>query len=135
MNAVDTNVLLYSHDFRDPRKQAIAAALISSLNSGVLIWQVACEFVAASNKLKLKQAVTHDPWDELRSLELLWATLTPSWPSLYRAESLLGRFSLSHWDALLIAVCLDHGIDCLYTEDFSAYSAIDGMKIINPFLP
>lgn len=82
MNAVDTNVLLYSHDFRDPRKLAIAAALISSLNSGVLIWQVACEFVAASNKLKLKQAVTHDPWDELRSLELLWATLTPSWPSL-----------------------------------------------------
>lgn len=25
MNAVDTNVLLYSHDFRDSRKQAIAA--------------------------------------------------------------------------------------------------------------
>lgn len=121
--------------FETPANRLSRLTLISSLNSGVLIWQVACEFVAASNKLKLKQAVTHDPWDELRSLELLWATLTPSWPSLYRAESLLGRFSLSHWDALLIAVCLDHGIDCLYTEDFSAYSAIDGMKIINPFLP
>ena len=81
MNAVDTNVLVYSHDFRDPRKQAIAAALISSLNSGVLIWQVACEFVASSNKLKLKQVVSYDPWDELRSLAALWATVTPNWPS------------------------------------------------------
>lgn len=135
MNAVDTNVLLYSHDFRDPRKQAIAAALVSSLNSGVLVWQVACEFIASSNKLKLKQVVSYDPWDELRSLAALWATVTPNWPSLSRAESLLSRFSLSHWDALLIAVCLDHGVACLYSEDFTGYPVIDGMRIVNPFAP
>ena len=69
MNAVDTNVLLYSHDFRDPRKQTIAKTLIGNLASGTLIWQVACEFVASSHKLKLKKVVSHDPWKEIRILE------------------------------------------------------------------
>lgn len=45
MNAVDTNVLLYAHDSRDPAKQTIAIALIESLTEGILLWQVACEII------------------------------------------------------------------------------------------
>jgi len=48
MNAVDTNVLIYVNDPRDPVKQALAASLVSSLTDGVLVWQVACEYLAAS---------------------------------------------------------------------------------------
>lgn len=135
MNAVDTNALLYSHDFRDQRKQAIAQTLIGNLASGALDWQVACEFVASSHRLKLKNVVSHDPWKEIRVLEGMWSTIVPNWPSLARAESLTTRFSLSHWDAILIAVCLDNGVTCLYSEDFSAYSSIDGMRIVDPFIP
>jgi predicted nucleic acid-binding protein len=51
MNAVDTNVLIYAHDPRDPVKQNKATALIASLTDGVLLWQVACEYIAASRKL------------------------------------------------------------------------------------
>jgi predicted nucleic acid-binding protein len=51
MNAVDTNVLIYAHDPRDPVKQNQAVALIASLTNGVLLWQVACEYVNASRKL------------------------------------------------------------------------------------
>lgn len=47
MNAVDTNVLIYVHDPRDREKQATADALVRSLIDGVLLWQVACEFIAA----------------------------------------------------------------------------------------
>lgn len=50
MNAVDTNVLLYAHDPRDPDKQATAAALLQSLTDGVLLWQVACEYLVVTNK-------------------------------------------------------------------------------------
>jgi predicted nucleic acid-binding protein len=50
MNAVDTNVLIYAHDPRDPAKQNKAVTLIASLTDGVLLWQVACEYVAASRK-------------------------------------------------------------------------------------
>ena len=51
MNAVDTNVLIYTHDPRDPAKQNKAVALVASLADGVLLWQVACEYIAASRKL------------------------------------------------------------------------------------
>jgi predicted nucleic acid-binding protein len=44
MNAVDTNVLFYAHDSRDPTKQKIAAEVIASLTDGALLWQVACEY-------------------------------------------------------------------------------------------
>ena len=52
MNVVDTNILFYSHDPRDPVKQAVASSLIASLRPGVLLWQVVCEFVASSRKLE-----------------------------------------------------------------------------------
>ena len=37
MNAVDTNILIYVNDPRDPLKQKIAASLIPSLTEGVLV--------------------------------------------------------------------------------------------------
>ncbi len=48
MNAVDTNILIYTHDPRDEVKQAVAVALVGTLPDGVLLWQVACEYVAAA---------------------------------------------------------------------------------------
>jgi predicted nucleic acid-binding protein len=51
MNAVDTNVLIYARDKRDPVKQQKACALTAKLKDGALLWQVACEFIAASRKL------------------------------------------------------------------------------------
>ncbi len=37
MNAVDTNILMYVNDPRDPVKQEIAASLVSALTDGVLL--------------------------------------------------------------------------------------------------
>ena len=46
MNALDANVLLYAHDPRDPAKQDRAVEVIASLTDGVLLWHVACEYLA-----------------------------------------------------------------------------------------
>ncbi|MEA2337506.1 MAG: hypothetical protein QOE82_1513 [Thermoanaerobaculia bacterium] len=52
MIAVDTNVLIYACDQSEPRRQTIALDLIAASTQGVLLWQVACEFLAASRKLR-----------------------------------------------------------------------------------
>jgi hypothetical protein len=52
MNAVYTNVLIYAHDPRDPRKQGLAVSLIQSQVDGALLCQVACECLSASRKLE-----------------------------------------------------------------------------------
>ena len=61
-------------------------------------------------------------------------TALPSWKVLDRAMSLLRRYSLAYWDAMLIAACLEAGVEILYSENFSGYREIDGLKIVNPFV-
>jgi len=51
MIALDTNVLIYCCDSRDPRRQEIALDLVAGTTDGISPWQVACEFIAASRKL------------------------------------------------------------------------------------
>ena len=55
-----------------------------------------------------------------------------TWQVIDRAESLMNRFSLSHWDSMIVAACLEANVQTLYTEDFG-YSTIDELAIINPF--
>jgi hypothetical protein len=57
MIAVDTNVLIYACDQADPKRQKVALDLITNAEDGVLLWQVACEFISASRKLH-KQGFT-----------------------------------------------------------------------------
>lgn len=133
MNAIDTNVLLYAHDSRDPAKQAIAIELIESLDNGVLLWQVATEYLAASRKLAPLGYDYKQAWQDIRDLRKVWHTILPSWNILDRAELLLIRYSLSFWDAMIIAACLDADVTRLYSEDFGAYLQIDDLEIVNPF--
>ncbi|MSS69861.1 MAG: PIN domain-containing protein [Candidatus Latescibacteria bacterium] len=133
MNAVDTNVLLYAHDARDAAKQATAVSLIRSLTDGVLLWQVACEYISASRKLESLGYNRQQAWQDINDLRQLWTTVLPSWDVLNEAQQLLGRYNLSLWDAMIIAACLKQNISRLYSEDFDAYPKIDGMEVINPF--
>ena len=133
MNAVDTNVLIYSRDPRDPRKQSAANALLTSLPDCVLLWQVACEYIAASRKLgqlgyDLEQAMA-----DLSDMRVAWRTVLPSWAVMDVAESLLKKYSLSFWDALLVAACLEAGVKRLYTEDFGDALGAEGLEVVNPF--
>ena len=133
MNAVDTNVLIYAHDPRDPSKQKAADALVQSLVDGILLWQVACEFISASRKLAPFGFDRDRAWREIQRLHRVWTLKLPSWAVIETAQQLLGAYSLSIWDAMIVAACLDGGVTRLYSEDFDAYSNIEGLSLINPF--
>ena len=133
MDAVDTNVLVYAHDTRDPTKQAIAISTIESIDEGVLVWQVACEYLAASRKLAPLGYNQSDAWRDVRDLMNIWSTLLPSMAVLDAAEGLLAQYSLAFWDAMIIGACVEGNIARLYSEDFSGYSQIEGLDVVNPF--
>src|SRR4051812_7056320 len=118
MNAVDTNVLLYVHDPRDARKRSIAAGLIESLSEPVLLWQVGCEFIAAARKLSAFGFGPEDAWRELQELLDEWALAVPKLSTWESAMRLLSSYSLSFWDAMIAAACLEARVDSFYTEDF-----------------
>jgi predicted nucleic acid-binding protein len=50
-----------------------------------------------------------------------------------RCFSLHSCFSLSHWDAMLLAACKEAGVTTLYSEDMDAGTNYDGLTIVNPF--
>jgi predicted nucleic acid-binding protein len=52
---------------------------------------------------------------------------------LERTFEFTRRFSLSHWDSLLLAACAEVGVDRLYTEDMSDGANYGGVTIVNPF--
>jgi predicted nucleic acid-binding protein len=132
MNTVDTNILIYVNDPRDPVKQGIAVSLVSALTEGVLLWQVASEYLAASRKLEPLGYDRAQAYQYIRDLQQVWYTALPTWSVIDRAENLMSRFSLSHWDSMIVAACLEASVQTLYSEDFG-YSNIDGLRIVNPF--
>jgi len=134
MNAVDTNVLIYVRDPRDPVKQQKAVQLTTELSDGALLWQVACEFVAASRKLTPFGFTQAQAWHEVERLRALWKLILPSENVLTRAAQLMATHNLSFWDAMIVAACMEGSIRRLYTEDFdNSLKQSTGVEIVNPF--
>jgi predicted nucleic acid-binding protein len=139
MNAVDTNLLVYAVDTNEPVKQATARALLRQLGNArnvVLLWQVAGEFLSCmvqwERSNRITAADTHAYFSWVRRLIPLQAS---SEAIFDLSMSLRSKHSLSHWDSMLLAACIDGGIDTLYTEDLSHGVVYDGVTVLNPFVP
>lgn len=132
MNAVDTNILLYAYDTRDPKKREIAIKLVAELTDGVLLWQVACEFIAASRKLARFGFTMDEAWVRLRDLRRMFPVVVSRVEVLDRARELSGQHQLHVWDAMLYAACLESGVSTLYSEDVPG-ARIEGLRVVNPF--
>jgi len=135
MIAVDTNVLIYAHDPRDSRKQDAALSILNSLADGALLWQVACEFVASSRKLEPFGLTQTRARQEIQTLRRVWTCLLPSWDVLEQSSQLTSQYNLSFWDSMIIAACLEAGVERLFSEDFDGYTKISNLEIVNPFRP
>jgi predicted nucleic acid-binding protein len=134
MNAVDTNILIYARNPRDAVKWQKARELGHNMPDGALLWQVGCEFIAASRKLTSIGYTQAQAWRELQQLRALWKLIVPSEKVFVLAEQLTSVHNLSFWDAMIVAACMEGGITRLYTEDFDdSVSKTTGVEIVNPF--
>lgn len=133
MTGFDTNILIYSCDQADTRRQQRALELIASVQDGVLLWQVAAEFVAASRKLAPQGFTPSGAWARLREFMDLLRLIVPSPKVLDYAEKLHRDQGCSFWDAMIIGACLDGGVDTLYSEDLPGRMVEPRLQIVNPF--
>ncbi|HKI36965.1 MAG TPA: PIN domain-containing protein [Gemmataceae bacterium] len=139
MNAVDTNIFLYSLDKHEPAKQAKAQQLLQRLRSApeptFLLWQVQGELVQQlrhwrdQGKLTAAEFLQH-----VQAFRYLFPLVLPVPAVLDRALDLSGRYSLSHWDSMILGACLEGGITTLYTEDMGAPRTIDTIQLVNPLI-
>ena len=133
MIAVDTNVLIYACDQADPRRQKVALDLITNGQDGVLLWQVACEFLSASRKLGKQGFTSTHAWNRLAEFRELLPLVLPSEGILARAKELHLMRGAAFWDALIIAACVEAGVETLYSEDLPGFDDFHGVRVVNPF--
>jgi predicted nucleic acid-binding protein len=136
---VDTNVLVYCYDMRDPAKHATALTLTETLartSRLAISAQVLNEFYAAVTRPTRPQSI--EPTRAMRIVRRYIAiaqVLPLSSSTTILAFKGMARYGLPLWDALIWAVAKENGIPLLYTEDFQHGQNMDGVQILNPFLP
>ncbi len=138
MNAVDTNVLVYAVDTAEPIKSRLAQELLKSLASEplplVVPWQVAAEFLTCMRRWEDSGRINRtDTNAYLNKFILSLPIIYPTANSLSIALDVSDKHSLSHWDSMLLAACVEAGIDTLYSEDFTHDTIYGTVKVLSPF--
>lgn len=130
----DTNILIYSLDSRDRKKQKQARHALKTAGQdgqGVISTQILQEFfVAATKKLGV------DPLEAksiLRSFLNFEVVLVDA-DLIANAVDISILNKLSFWDALIVASAESARCEQLWTEDLNHGQIIQGVKVINPLL-
>jgi predicted nucleic acid-binding protein len=133
---VDTNVLLYSEDGADAKKQAQALAWLRELwqrRCGRVSTQVLNEFYVNATR-KLKPAMpAGDARAEVRRYQR-WHPWQIDQATVEGAWAVESRFKIGYWDALVVAAAQQQGCEWLLSEDLQHEQQFDGVRVINPFL-
>ncbi len=133
---VDTNVLIYGVDDKDPDKRDRARGWLQvcwEQRCGRLSTQVLNEFYVNVRK-KFAQALSQDDArTEIRRYQH-WKPWPIDQATVETAWAVESRYGVNYWDALMVAAAQQQGCNWLLTEDLQHGQQIDGVRIVNPFI-
>ena len=139
---VDTNILVYRFDARDPLKQQRAREVLRNGlldDSLVLAHQCIVEFIAAVTRPR--EALAGAPLLGLSEATLEAEKLLTQYPVLYPAREVvltalrgMAMYGLSCFDAHLWAHAEVYGVDEILSEDFTHGRHYGTVRAVNPFL-
>jgi len=136
---VDTNVLVYRYDHRDPRKQQRATEVLrEGLQdaSHLLSHQALIEFVAVTTRALTDGAPLLTPAEATREVEemmALYEVLHPDDELIRLALRGAAAYGLAWFDAHMWAYAERDGIDTLLSEDLQTGRTYGTVAVVNPF--
>lgn len=132
---VDTNVLLYAVDDREPAKRDRSRQWLSTCwrhRCGRVSTQVLDEFYWNAVR-RFGSAVSRgDARAEVRRYQQ-WLPWQLDHATVETAWAVEARFGLAYWDALLVAAARHQGCGWLLSEDLPHQQLLDGVRVVNPF--
>jgi predicted nucleic acid-binding protein len=139
---VDTNILVYRYDPRDPLKQTIARELLRrglAEHELVLPHQAIVEFVAAVTRPRKELGgaplvASASAYREAEGLVRDFPVIYPDEEVLTTALRGVGTYGLSWFDAHLWAHAEVHGLPEIYSEDFEHGRHYGSVRTVDPFL-
>lgn len=131
---LDSNVLIYAYDPRDPRKQGIARELVEKalLGDGVVSVQVLAEF-AATLLHKLRPVVSPEAVTEILDAMHSISVVRPEAETVRRAVHANEQYGVQFYDGMIIAAAERAGCKKIWSEDLNAGQEYFGVKVENPF--
>ena len=132
---VDTNVLLYARDRREPHKQALAASWLAHLwreQAGRTSAQVLSEYyVNATRRLKPGLSAS-EAWDDVKLL-FAWNPVSVDRAILEAAREIEQRHRLNWWDCQVVAAANLQECRILLSEDLQDGADYGGVTVRSPF--
>jgi predicted nucleic acid-binding protein len=133
---VDTNVILYAQDPREPRKQAAAAAWLEKC------WRLSCGRVSSQvlheayvNLRRMAPTLSADECRTVVRRYRAWGAWQVDDATVDQAWDVQDRCGFNYWDALMVAAAQMQGCSVLLTEDLQHDQRIDSkLRIVNPFV-
>lgn len=132
---VDTNVLVYQLDQREPDKQVQARSWMDHLwdtQTGRTSFQVLQEFYVTVTR-KLDPGLNPEAARKIVRALWAWRPVAVDERIFIAAWGLQDRFQLSWWDALIVSAARSAGCPYLLTEDLQHGQDLDGVRVVNPF--
>jgi len=131
---VDTNILVYAHDFTTGAKHERARALIEKLWSsggGVLSTQVLQE-LCINLRRKAARPLSIEGTRRLIEDYSRWEVVVNTAESVLGALNLESRYQISFWDALILQAAGSSGATVLYSEDLGEGQICSTVRVVNP---
>jgi len=129
--ALDTNVLVYSHDDSALVKKNVARDLI--VREPIVCTQVVSEYINVLLRvMKIqKKFIMNACMPNLKHCQMMPVDIE----TLQTAERLIQRYDFQVFDAIVVASALETGCNILYSEDMQHNMKIDRkLSIVNPFM-
>lgn len=132
---LDTNVLVYAFDRRDPRKQRLAQALLAAAvetGNGAVSTQVLGEFFRVVTA-KIPCPLTVDEARGVVNELAVLPVVEDSVRTVNRAIDAVEEHGLAYWDGLIVAAAEQAGCRVILSEDFAAGRPYLGVEARDPF--
>lgn len=134
--SVDTNILVYATgiDAQAVPKQHVAQDLLARLFQsprGCIAGQVLSEYLSVMVRRKTMAPAL--ALETVATWSLAATVLGASARAYEQAWQLAAKSQYQVWDALIIAVCAEHGVRTLYSEDAGSLKRPLGVQVVNPF--
>jgi predicted nucleic acid-binding protein len=132
---VDTNVLVYARDSREPIKRGLANEWIRVLwneERGRTSYQVLNEYYDFVTR-KLKTPIKHeDAWEDVQ-FYLAWSPQPVDLEVLRGAHEIQLRYQLNWWDSLVVSAAQAQECVLLLSEDLHDGADYGGVVVRSPF--
>lgn len=132
---IDTNVLIYAHDFSAGLKHIHASQLIEKLwenHRGCLSIQVMQEFytnITRKVSKPLSGDIAAQHIEDLGS----WRVHIAAVQDVLGAIKIQKRYQISFWDAMIVRSAAQLNCEIIWSEDLNQGQMYEGIQVVNPF--